>query len=111
MLVIDIRGIDRQINDAHCCLNRAVIVDSPSDTERVTIGVTVTILRDGEESMWSIVGFGESDSDQKMIAYNTPLASLLIGKHEGDIIKGTITGKHTEIEIMKISIGGKNADT
>ena len=38
-----------------------------------------------------------------MLAYNTPLASLIIGRHKGDIVSGTIGGKQTEIEILEIS--------
>ena len=106
MLTIDIRGIDRRVSDAHRCLNMAVVVDSPINTKRVTIGVKVKILRDGEESVWEIAGFGESDPDKKIIAYNTLLASLLLGKQKYEIIQGTIAGKRTEIEILDITIGG-----
>lgn len=108
MLTIDIRGIDRRVADAHRCLNQAIIVDLPRDTDYVTIGVKVKILRDGEESIWEIGGFGESNPNQKLIAYNTPLASLLMGKRKNEIVEGIIAGKRTKIEILEIAIGGNN---
>lgn len=111
MLTIDIRGIDHRISEAYHCLNKAVLVEAPENTERVSIGTRVNILENEREEIWEIAGFGESDMSRKIVAYNTPLASLLIGKHEGDIIKGIIAGKHTTIEILKISIGGINEDT
>lgn len=108
MLVIDIRGIDHRISKAYQCLNHAVIVDAPASTEKISIGTRVAILKDGERSVWEIAGFGESDPIRKIIAYNTPLASLLIGKRKGDILEGTIAGKPTEIEILDIVLGGEN---
>ena len=77
MLVIDIRGMDRRLTDAHRCINQAIFVEPPMSFDKVTIGTCVKIVRDGEEITWEIVGFGESDSDRNMLAYNTPLASLI----------------------------------
>lgn len=105
LLVIDIRGMDRRLTDAHRCLNQAILVDPPTSFDKVTIGTRVKIVRDGEEMTWEIVGFGESDPDRDMLAYNTPLASLIMGKHRGEIISGAIAGRQTEIEIIEISKG------
>jgi transcription elongation GreA/GreB family factor len=56
------------------------LVEVPTSFDRVAIGTRVKIVRDGEEMMWEIVGFGEPDPDNNMLAYNTPLASLIMGK-------------------------------
>lgn len=106
LLVIDLRGMDRRLSDAHRCLNQAILVESPTDFEKVTIGTCVKIVRDGEEITWEIVGFGESDPDRNMLAYNTPLASLIMGKRRGEVVSGAIAGRQTEIEILEISKGG-----
>jgi transcription elongation factor GreA len=105
MLVIDIRGMDRRLSDAHRCLNQAILVEPPVSFNKVTIGARVRIVRDGEEITWEIVGFGESDPDRNMLAYNTPLASLIIGKHKGEVVDGIIAGRQTEIEVLEISKG------
>src|SRR3989344_1952810 len=105
-LVIDIRGMDRRLSDAHQCLNQATLVESPTSFDKVTIGTRVKIVRDGEEMTLKIVGFGESDPDCDMLAYNTPLASLIMGKRKGEVVDGTIAGRRTEIEILEISKGG-----
>ncbi|MEK7162933.1 MAG: GreA/GreB family elongation factor, partial [Patescibacteria group bacterium] len=57
---------------------------------------------------WEIVGFGESDSDRNMLAYNTQLASLIMGKRRGEVVSGAIAGRQTEIEILEISKGGSD---
>src|SRR3989338_10908676 len=101
--------MDRRLSDAHQCLNQAMLVEPPTNFDRVTIGTRVKIVRDGQEAMWDIVGFGESDPDHNMLAYNTPLAILIMGKRKGEVVSGTIAGRQTEIEILDITKGGENA--
>jgi transcription elongation factor GreA len=108
MLTIDIRGMDRRLSDAHQCLNQAILTEPPMNFDKVTIGTCVKIVRDGDETTWEIVGFGESDPDRKMLAYNTPLASLVMGKRKGEVVSGVIAGRKTEIEILEISKGGSD---
>jgi transcription elongation factor GreA len=106
MLVIDIRGMDHQLSDVHQVLNNAILVEPPTNFDKVTIGTRVRIIRDDKEMTWEIVGFGESDPDNGMLAYNTPLASLIMGKRKGEVVSGTIAGRKTEIEILEITKGG-----
>ena len=106
LLVIDVRGMDSRLTNAHRCLNQAVLVEPPTRFDNVAIGTRVKIVRDGEEMAWDIVGFGESDPDHNMLAYNAPLASLIMGKRKGEVISGTIAGRQTEIEILEITKGG-----
>jgi transcription elongation factor GreA len=106
-LVINIRGMDRWLADVHQVLNRATLVELPTNFDKVTIGTRVKIVRDGEEMTWEIVGFGESDPDRDMLAYNTPFASLIMGKRKGEVVSGTIAGRQTEIEILEITKGGE----
>jgi transcription elongation GreA/GreB family factor len=48
-LVIDIRGMNRRLADAHQVLNKAILVELPKNFDKVTIGTRVKIVRDGEE--------------------------------------------------------------
>lgn len=106
-LVIQLRGADQRLADAHKAMNRAVIVDPPSTLDRVTIGTRVKIRRDGEEEEWEIAGYGESDFEHNIIAYNTPLAILLMKKQRGDKTQGIIGEKKAQIEICEITRGEK----
>ena len=110
-LVIDIRGMDRRLSDAHQALGNAVLVALPTSFDKVAIGTSVKIVRNDEETTWEIVGFGESDPDNNMLAYNTPLASLIMGKRTGEMITGTIAGRKTEIEIIEITKGREDASS
>ena len=105
-LVIDIRGMDWRLSEAHQALNGAILVEPPTSFDQVFIGTRVKIVHDGKEVVWEIVGFGESDPDHEMVAYNTPLASLIMGKCKGEVVSGAIAGRRTRIEILEISKGG-----
>lgn len=105
MLVVDIRGDNWRLNQAHKCLNKAVLVDPPTNIDRVRIGTRVKLLKDGKFVIWEIVGFGESNPNEMLIAYNTPIAALIMGKSVGDTVSGVIAGKMTDIEVVEISKG------
>jgi len=106
-LNLDILALNRSIADAHNTLNKAILVEPPTSFDKVTIGTKVKIVRDGKEMTWEIVGFGESDPDRNMLAYNTPLASLIIGKRKGEVVSGVIVDRQTEIEVLEIMKGGE----
>lgn len=106
-LNLDILTVNRSISDARDVLNKAVIIEPPTVLDKVAIGTRVKIDHDAEEMTWEIVGFGESDPNRDMIAYNTPLASLILGKPKGEVVSGIIAGRQTRIEILKIMKGGE----
>ncbi|MCL5781920.1 MAG: GreA/GreB family elongation factor [Patescibacteria group bacterium] len=108
LLVIDIRGVDHRLSAAHKALNHAVVIDPPTTAEKVRIGTKVTIVDtvDGHESTWEIVGYGESDPDKDLLAYNTPLVAAIMGKTEGQEINTFINGVKARIKIKKIELGG-----
>lgn len=106
-LVIDIRGADWRLGQATKVLKQAVLVDIPNNFEHVSIGAFVKLSRDGEEMSFEVAGYGESDIDLDLIAYNTPLASLIMGKTKGEIVIGSIASKKTELKILEISKRGE----
>ncbi len=108
-LMIEIRGMDRRLFDARQVLTSAVLVESPTNLNKISIGTHVKIICDGEDVMWEIVGFGESDPNNSKIAYNTPFASLIMGKRKGESIIGTIAGQKIEIKILEIMKGEEDA--
>jgi len=57
--------------------------------ESVTFGKRIKIreTKTGAERECTILGDGEADPDQGIIAYNSPLASALIGHKKGDTVE------------------------
>jgi transcription elongation factor GreA len=99
----EIRIISRRLQEARGNIKLAEMAEPVYGTSYIAIGNRVEIIKNGEKMTWDIVGFGESDPDNNLIAYNTPLAILLINKRKGEKIKNTIGGNPVEIEIIDIS--------
>jgi transcription elongation GreA/GreB family factor len=55
-----------------------------------------------EENIFEIVGFGESNPNEKKITYDSPLGRALLHHEPGEVISTTIAGKPVEIEIIKL---------
>ena len=54
----------------------------------MTFGKQVKIkdVNSGEESIFTFLGEGESDPDNDIISYTSPLARALIGNKQGDVV-------------------------
>ena len=78
----------------------AQVIPTPTSTETVAFGSTVTFRRDdGRVQKYHIVGEDEADPKAGSISFVAPVARLLIGKAVGDVV-GT---SRREIEVVAIS--------
>lgn len=102
-LVIDIRGVDALLRAEHEALNNAEIIDPHKSSTTVSVGSTVTLrFENGDVEKFEIAGHGESDAEQSIIAYNTPLALILLGGTQGSVRRGKIGPKIREVTIISI---------
>lgn len=73
---------------------------------RVQLGSIVLLSRyfkvggEEEESVWEIVGYGETDVAQKKVAYNSPMAQAIMGLHIGDVGESTGPKGSVEYEVL-----------
>lgn len=76
----------RRVRDLMHVLSVAELAHTPNPPRRVCLGCAVTVLdlEDDTEQRYVIGGWEDSDAALNRIAYNTPLASALIGAEEGD---------------------------
>lgn len=97
--------IDDRMAELSDLLGNAQIVD-PSSLEhsRVSFGSTVILcdLETDEEVTYTIVGGCESNPDNGLISFNSPLAKQLLGKEEGDEFKAKLPGGETEFEVVEV---------
>lgn len=101
-LTQQIRMHSQRLCELHRELRQARII-APSSDDTVGIGKRVIICFVGDDpETWTIVGHGESNPDRNLIAYNTPLAALLIGKKTGEKASGEIGGRRVEIEVIEV---------
>jgi transcription elongation GreA/GreB family factor len=81
-------------------LRTAQIVATPSSTECVAFGNTVTFRRDdGRVQKYHIVGEDEADPKAGSISYVSPVARSLMGKAVGDVVGAS----GQELEVIAIS--------
>ena len=87
-------------------LARARITDfAESTTEQVSAG-TIVDLRDvatGKAVRYTVLGAWDSDPDNHIIAYKTPLGQVILGKKVGEHVKLKIGTAHHEFQVAGIS--------
>jgi transcription elongation factor GreA len=86
-------------------LRRArVIKDSEIDTDRVSVGSTVT-LRDqkaGDVRIYTLVGSAEADPSKARLSNESPVGQAIIGKRVGDVVTVSIPVGALDLEILAI---------
>ncbi len=86
-------------------LARARITDfKDATTEQVSVGSIVS-LRDnaGGVVRYTLLGVWDSDPDNQLISYKTPLGQALLGKKNGDHVKLKLSGSENDYIIAGIS--------
>ncbi|PHS57373.1 MAG: transcription elongation factor GreA [Sulfurimonas sp.] len=99
------RFIDGRLAELVELIGCAKIVD-PSELEhaKISFGSTVvmTNLNTDEEFTYTIVGGCESNPDNGLISFSSPLAKQLLGREEGDEVKVYLPGGEKEFEIDEV---------
>jgi transcription elongation factor GreA len=86
-------------------LRRArVIKDSDIETDKVSVGSTVT-LRDkkvGDVRIYTLVGSAEADPTKAKLSNESPVGQAIIGKRVGDVVTVNIPIGALDLEILAI---------
>ena len=81
-----------------------VIKESEIDTDRVSVGTTVT-LRDkkaGDIRIYTLVGSAEADPAKAKLSNESPVGQALLGKRVGDLVTVNIPVGALDLEILAI---------
>lgn len=99
------RLVDLRLSELAEVLGFAQIVD-PSVLEhaRISFGSTVVLCDMGTDTeiTYTIVGGCESNPENGLISFNSPLAKQLLGKEEGDEFKARLPGGVKEYEVLEV---------
>ncbi len=99
------KNIDNRLAELQEILGNAQIVN-PSELahSKVSFGSTVvmTDMDTDVEVTYTIVGGCESNPDNGLISFNSPLAKQLLGHEEGDEVKMRLPGGEKEFEIDEV---------
>ena len=95
--------IEARITELEYQIDHAEIIDV-EDADAVTIGrkVTVKRLSDGNESVYEIVGFAQSDPSNGKISGESPVGKALIGSKIGETVTVEAPIGNLEYEILNI---------
>ncbi|MFP4157495.1 MAG: transcription elongation factor GreA [Opitutales bacterium] len=92
-------------NELEVDLSRARVTDFTEATEdNVGIGSVVELKEGstGKTHRYAILGAWDSDPDNDVLSYKTPLAQALLGKATGTTVKTQIGGNEEEWTVLKI---------
>lgn len=90
--------------------NARLIRIDPQQRPLLNVGIGSLVLvevwskgtRAGSEQLWEIVGYGETDIPLKKLAYNTPLASPLIGLEVGEEVEAALPGGLHRLTVLEL---------
>ncbi len=97
--------LEHRISQLQEKLRRArVIKESEIDTDRVSVGSTVT-LRDkgaGDIRIYTLVGSAEADPTKARLSNESPVGQAIVGRRVGDVVTVNIPVGALELEILAI---------
>lgn len=96
-------NIEDRIMKLEAMLQSAVIVKM-QHTEVVSIGSTVSLIRDGakDKVTYKIVGSEEADLSQGKLSINSPLGQALVGKKKGETLVAKTPGGNVSYKVVDI---------
>lgn len=97
-----LRGINYNILKIQAELDKAEIISNNHSNKSVQIGHRVTVLKDGKEIEYQILGSSESDPKNGIISYTSPIGLALMNHSVGDEIEVKLTSKNIFYKILKI---------
>ncbi len=106
--------IEAKIRDFESKLSSAEVFDPRciKSTDRVIFGTSVKVLDldSDQESLFTIVGADESNIDQGLLSFQSPIGKALIGKEEGDVVKVILPNGQRELEVVEIFVDYQDMD-
>ena len=93
--------IEARIQELEYQLENAVIIDSVAG-DHVSMGSKVTVVRDGKEIVYEIVGFSQSDPSNGKISDESPVGKALMGASIGEKVTVEAPIGMLEFEIKSI---------
>ncbi len=97
----DLSFVEGRVQEIEELIKNAVIIDVKAQ-DGISIGVEVTVEKDGKEETYSIVGEFEADPMLKKLSATSPIGKALLGKKEGDSVEVQVPAGKLKYKIIKI---------
>lgn len=97
----DLAFVEGRVQEIEELIKNAEIIDVKAQ-DGISIGVEVTVEKDGKEETYSIVGEFEADPMLKKLSATSPIGKALLGKKEGDTVSVEVPAGKLKYKIVKI---------
>ena len=96
--------VKNRIQELEAMIENVVLIENV-DTDKVSIGTTVTIeyVGDNDTEAYSIVGSKEADPFNNKISNESPIAQAIMGKKAGDVVSVDSPNGKYDVKILKIA--------
>jgi transcription elongation factor GreA len=94
--------VEGRIQEIEHMLKYAEVSEKKSSNE-VSLGSTVKVKIDGEDSQYEIVGSTEADPIVGKISIESPIGSALVGKKNGEKVIAQTPSGEVELKILSVS--------
>lgn len=97
-----LRGILFGISKIEQEIKNAVLIPRATDNDSVELGHHVTILVEGVEKTYTILGSSETNPSKNVISHLSPIGSALMGKRVGDSVTIHLANRDSTYQIIAI---------
>ena len=100
-----LQSLDQRLSHLQQSLESAVMVEPPAPPwDQVRFGATIRVRdKQGEETVYRIVGVDEADIDRDWISWVSPLARALVNARLGERVRFRVPAGEQEVEILEIN--------
>lgn len=97
-----LRGINNAILKLEFQINHAEIIQAGKKGGAVHVGNSVTVLCNGKEHTFQILGSNETDPAKGIVSHSSPIGAALIDRVVGDVVQVPLKDREIEYTILKI---------
>lgn len=94
--------VEGRILEIEDLLKNAVVVEQETGGSNVRVGTTVTVLVNGKEKTFTIVGSNEADPLTGRVSNESPIGHSLLGSKIGDQVEVETPAGTTVYEVLRI---------
>lgn len=98
--------VESRIAEINQILAHATIIESPTKSDRVTLGSKVHLqdVESGDTHVYQLVGSAEADPANDRISNESPVGQSIMGARKGDTVQvNTPSGRVIEYNVVKIT--------
>lgn len=94
--------VETRIFELEDLLKKAVVIKKSEGSDKVEVGSTVTVRKNGDIFIYTIVGSYEAKPEEGKISDESPLGRAFLGHKVGDSVTVTTPGGQAGYQITKI---------